>query len=427
MTLSLEKAAGPLVGTVSVPGDKSLAHRAALFSALAEGESVVAGFPDSGVSRAMLGALKSLGVESALHDGILKVKGNGYRPFPVQGACAYCGNSATTIRLLAGAVAGTGSSAVLDGSEGLRRRPMSRVTDPLSSMGAVVSAVEGHAPLSFSPAVLHGENILLPVASAQVKSCVILAALGAEGETVVKEPSRSRDHTERMLRAMGADISQGSDGAVVVKPLTSPLAPLSCSLPGDASSAAFLFAAAAIVPGSRVTVTSVGVNSGRIGFLNALAEMGASVEYANRREIAGEPVADVTVAYATLHGIEISSSAVVDMIDEFPVFATVAAFAEGESVVRDAIELRYKESDRIAAIVSRFSALGAEVEERQDGFSIHGGTLKGGKVDALGDHRIAMASALCALRCPVTVENAEILNESFPSFVSSLESLEKGK
>jgi len=303
---------------------------------------------------------------------------------------------------------------------------MGRVTEPLAVMGARVTTTEGRAPLAFAPARLHGVDHALPVASAQVKSALILAALGAQGPSRIGEPAPSRDHTERMLRAMGADVAVASDGAVTVHPLTRPLAPLNGTLPGDASSAAFLLAAAALVPGSHVTVRNVGLNPGRTGFLEVLAAMGAQVVTANERQEMGEPVGDVTLVAAPLHGVTIGGDLVVRMIDEFPVLATVACFAEGETLVRDATELRYKESDRIAAIVTQFRALGARVEERPDGFAIRGGGLAGGTADGSGDHRIAMSTALCGLRAPVSVTGAEILDESFPGFVATLAALRAG-
>lgn len=421
MTLSLDPAIRPMQGRVTLPGDKSLAHRAALFAALAEGSSTIRNYPDSGVTRAMRGALESLGVPSRLEDGVLTLSGNGLRPFPRSGALANCGNSGTTIRLLAGAVAATRSAAVLDGSAGLRKRPMNRIADPLRLMGAVISTTDGHAPLTLSPAPLHGMNYTLPVASAQVKSCLELAALGADAPVTLHEPGPSRDHTARMLRAMGATVV--SAGLTETVHPASVLRPLNGTLPGDISSAAFLLAAAAIVPGSRITVVDVGINPTRTGVLDVLSAMDARITTANEHVEFGEPIGDVTLEAAPLHGVEIAGDLVVRSIDEFPAIAAVAAFAEGDTVVRGAEELRYKETDRVAAIVAQLGALGAEVEERPDGFSVRGGTLKGGTARANGDHRLAMSMALCGLRAPVAVEGAEILNESFPEFESLLSSL----
>lgn len=410
MTLSFKRPAVPLSGTLSLPGDKSLAHRAALFASLAEGTSVIENYPDSGVTRAMRQALETLGVPSVWTDGVLRVEGNGFRAYPCAGQTVYCGNSGTTFRLLAGALAATGTAATLDGSEGLRRRPMDRIAEPLRLMGARIDTTEGHAPVTIHPAALHGVTYHVPVASAQVLSCLQLAALGAETPCVFTTPGPVRDHTERMLREMGGQ---------------PPFKPLCGILPGDISSAAFLLVAAAIVPGSRITLTHVGLNPTRTGVLDILSAMGARLTFSNEQETFGEPVGDVTLEAAPLHGVEIGGDLVVRTIDEFPALAVAAACAEGVTLVRDAAELRYKESDRIAALVTQLSALGAAIEERPDGFAVRGGTLRGGTVRAGGDHRLAMSMALCGLVAPepVVVEEAEILTESFPSFVPSLAAL----
>lgn len=433
MKLQLTVQDRPLTGTVTVPGDKSLAHRVALFGALAEGESVVGNYPDSGVTRAMRGALETLGVPSSLETNTFRIVGHGFRPFPNAGVTVDCGNSATTIRLLAGALAGTKSEATLDGSVGLRKRPMDRIAEPLRAMGASVETTRGCAPLRISPVPLHPIGYDLPQASAQVLSCLQLAALGTNGECRFTVPGPVRDHTARMLCAMGAEVQDdgetsfvqalGTFGPVSGRPYPMSLKPLRGVLPGDMSSAAFLFAAAAIVPGSRVTVCDVDVNPTRTGFLDLLAKMGAEVRYANPREELGEPVADVTVAARPLKGISVRGDVVVRAIDEFPAFAVVAACAEGATRVRDARELRYKETDRIAAICTQLKALGVKVSEEPDGFTVWGGTLKGGTAQAHGDHRLAMSMALLGLRAPVIVEGAEILNESFPSFVPTLQHL----
>ena len=433
MELSLPAAVCPLAGRVAVPGDKSIAHRVALFAALADGESVAGNYPDSGVTRAMRNALASLGVPSALEDGVLRITGKGHLQ---PNATVYCGNSATTFRLLAGVLAATGTQATLDGSEGLRRRPMERIAEPLRLMGADVSTTDGHAPLVFRPAPLHGIDYTLPVASSQVLSCLQLAALGADGASTFRVPGPVRDHTTRMLRVMGARIEE--DGLTTrVYPLRSleslkslgALKPLNGTLPGDISSAAFLLVAAAIVPGSRITVTDVGLNPTRTGILDVLSDMGASISISNMRETFGEPSGDVTLASAPLRGISIGGDLVVRSIDEFPAIAVAAAFADGTTTVRDAEELRYKESDRISAIVAQLRALGADVMETPDGFSIRGGTVRGGTARANGDHRLAMSMALCGLRAPepVVVAGAEILNESFPEFTAKLAALHCGE
>ncbi|MDR2849697.1 MAG: 3-phosphoshikimate 1-carboxyvinyltransferase [Verrucomicrobiota bacterium] len=421
-------AAGPLSGELLLPGDKSLSHRAALFAALAEGESVIDRFLVSGVTRAMLNALTALGVDWRLDGARLTVRGRGLRGFVPPSAPLDCGNSATTLRLLAGALAAAGTPCVLDGSAGLRKRPMNRITEPLQRMGAPITTPDGCAPLALAARAearpLNAADLSLPVASAQVKSCLILAALAADGMTVIREPGPSRDHTERMLSAMGADI-RVEGLAVSVAPLAHPLAPLRLTLPGDISSAAFLLVAAALVPGSSVFVRDVGINPTRTGILDVLRKMGARVAVENPRVVAGEPVGDIRLTAAPLQAVCVGGDTVVRMIDEFPVFAVAACFAEGVTEVRDAEELRYKETDRISVLCGELQALGVKLTERRDGFTIQGGTLSGGVCEAHGDHRLAMSLALAGLAAPssVTVRHAEILNESFPDFVSQIRAL----
>ena len=420
----------PLAGDFRLPGDKSLSHRAALFAALAEGPSVIDRFPDSGVTRAMLGALTGLGVAWTLEGERLTIEGRGLRGFAPPDAPLDCGNSATTIRLLAGALAAAGTPCVLDGSDGLRKRPMDRITEPLRRMGVPVAADDNRAPLTLAARdaanPLKAMDYTLPVASAQVKSCLILAALGADGVTVLREPGPSRDHTERMLSAMGADIRWG-EGAVEVAPLAGPLAPLNLELPGDISSAAFLLVATALVAESSVTIRGVGINPTRTGILDVLREMGARITVENERVVAGEPVGDIRLESAPLRAVSVGGDTVVRMIDEFPVFAVAACFAEGVTEVRDAEELRYKETDRISVLCGELRALGAEVEERRDGFTIRGGTIKGGVCEARGDHRLAMSLALAGVglsaRGSVTVRGAEIVAESFPDFAEYMRKL----
>lgn len=422
-------APSPLSGEILLPGDKSLSHRAALFAALAQGESVIDRFLVSGVTRAMLDALTALGIRWTLDGTRLSVSGNGLRGFSAPSAPLFCGNSATTIRMLTGALAAAGTPCVLDGSDGLRKRPMNRITDPLRAMGVPVTTPDGCAPLTLAArdasAPLRAADYTLPVASAQVKSCLILAALAADGPSTFREPGPSRDHTERMLAAMGADIRADAPLTVRVAPLARPLAPLNLKLPGDISSAAFLLVAAALVPGSDILIRDVGLNPTRTGILDVLAEMGAHLTIGNRRDIAGEPVGDIRLAAAPLRAVKVSGDTVVRMIDEFPVFAVAACFAEGVTEVRDAEELRYKETDRISVLCGELRALGVRLEEHRDGFTIYGGTLAGGTCEARGDHRLAMSLALAGLAAPapVTVRRAEILNESFPDFVPQLRAL----
>ena len=418
----------PLAGDLLLPGDKSLSHRAALFAALAEGTSTIDRFLVSGVTHAMLHALTALGVDWHLEGTRLTVHGNGLRGFKQPAAPLFCGNSATTLRMLAGALSAAGTACVLDGSSGLRKRPMNRITEPLQRMGVPISTPNNCAPLTLAARdakqPLQAADYTLPVASAQVKSCLILAALAAEGVTTLREPGPSRDHTERMLSAMGADI-RSKNQAVSITPLARPLAPLNLTLPGDISSAAFLLVANAIVPGSSLLIRDVGINPTRTGILEVLQAMGARIAVDNPRVIAGEPVGDIRLTAAPLKALHVCGDTVVRMIDEFPVFAVAACFASGVTEVRDAEELRFKETDRISVLCAELKKLGVKLEEHRDGFTIHGGTLTGGACEARGDHRLAMSLALAGLAAPspVTVHHAEILSESFPDFAQQLRAL----
>jgi 3-phosphoshikimate 1-carboxyvinyltransferase len=417
-----------LEGEIRLPGDKSLSHRASLFAALAEGESVIERFLVSGVTRMMLNALTSLHIPWSLTGDTLVVTGRGLQGFREPASPINCGNSATTIRLLAGALAASGTPCVLDGSEGLRKRPMGRITEPLMRMNVPITATLGCAPLHLmrrdAEHPLHAVDYTLPVASAQVKSCVILATLAADACSTIREPGPSRDHSERMLSAMGADI-RWSSGVVEICPLTRALKPLHIALAGDISSAAFLLVAAAIVPGSSICIREVGLNPTRTGILDALRKMGALITIDNARMVAGEPVGDIHLVSNALKAITVSGDLVVRMIDEFPAFAIAACYAEGVTVVRDARELRYKETDRIDILCGELRKLGVQLEMYDDGFAIHGKTLKGGVVDGAGDHRIAMSLAVAGLASPepVIVQHAEILNESFPDFVTRIHAL----
>ncbi len=427
MHKTLSKRHAPLIGSYRPEGDKSLSHRALLFAALAEGESVIQRFLIGGVTKAMLRCLKALGVAWTLDEAThtLTVQGVGLHGFKTPDEPLNCGNSATTFRLLAGAIAGAGIACTLDGSEGLRKRPMKRIVEPLRMMGATLTAAgepeSCTAPLVFTPSTLGSLNYVLPVASAQVKSCLLLAALSGNAPSAFLEPGPSRDHTERMLSSMGARVKGLSDGyGAVVLPQETPLKPLHIALAGDISSAAFLIVAATVIPGSEFLIESVGINPTRTGILDALIAMGADITLENEQTMAGEPVADIRVRAAKLQGTSIAGDLVVRMIDEFPAFMIAAACAEGETVVREAAELRTKESDRIAIMTAELRALGVAIEEYPDGFRICGqGTIAGGAtVQAHGDHRVAMSLALAALvaEAPVTIDGFEMLNESFPDF-----------
>lgn len=423
----------PLSGTISLPGDKSLSHRAALFAAMAEGISVIDRFLDSGVTRVMLHALKALGVEWELRDNCrLVVTGRGLHGFKKPLFRLHCGNSATTIRMLAGALAASGTPCTLDGFAGLRKRPMNRIVEPLRLMGELVATPNGCAPMTLPgrdpDRPLRPLHYALSIASAQVKSCLILAALSASGDSVIFEPGPSRDHTERMLASMGAPVRTIAPQTIRVSPLRKPLAPLVIELPGDISSAAFLIVAALLVPGSSVTIRDIGLNRTRTGILDALRGMGAKITVQSSHVRSGEPVGDLLVEAAPLRGIRIGDASVVRMIDEIPVLAVAACFAEGRTEIREAGELRYKETDRIASLCRELTKLGARVEEKTDGLVIHGGTLRGGDCDSCGDHRLAMALTVAGLASPqpVTVHHAQAVRESFPGFTDALHSLGVG-
>jgi len=425
----------PLTGCVELPGDKSVSHRAALFAALALGESSFKNFLIAGVTNNMLQALSDLGIEWELDQDNLKVKGQGIASWHTPVKPLDCGNSATTMRLLAGALAATGTAARLDGSSGLRQRPMQRVVTPLQKMAVPISASEGgKAPLvlSYRPLEDHLKAIdfSMPVASAQVKTAIMLAALVADGQTIIREPGPSRDHSERMLASMGARISSIREDPIIsttISPLAGQaLQPLHMSIPGDFSSAAFLLVAALITPGSEIKLCNVGLNPTRTGLLDALIAMGAQVQISNLVEEQGEPVGDLVVKYGPLKAIEVNGPMVVRMIDEFPVFAIATTSAEGVTIVRQAAELRNKESDRIAVLCRNLKKIGVQVEELPDGFVIQGGShSSGGTINAHGDHRMAMAFAVAGLTAdsPIYINGAEMIAESFPGFVDSLGSL----
>lgn len=411
-----------LTGRTSVPGDKSISHRAVLFGMLAQGTSRVRGWLAAGDTEASLRAVQGLGVRVE-RDGLHELTLHGGTLIQPDAPLDLV-NAGTGIRLLAGIMAGQAFPSVLDGSEQLRKRPMKRIIDPLAQMGAKIEAENMRAPMRFAPADLQGIEYAMPVASAQVKSAVLLAGLFAEGETTVIEPGPARDHTERMLAAMGADLS--IDGARVTIRSGRSLQPLDLSVPGDFSSAAFLMVAASIVPGSDVTITHVNLNRTRTGLLDVLQEMGASIDVTETGDEAGEPVGDIRVRHSQLKGIEIGGEIVVRMIDEFPVLMVAALQAEGETVVRDAAELRVKETDRIAVMSAELRALCAEITETEDGFRITGPqSLTGGQVDGHDDHRVAMSLAVAGLAAAegVTITGAKCAGDSFPGFAETLASL----
>ena len=424
------KPGGALRGEVTAPGDKSIAHRALIAAALAEGESRIVGLDPLDDALRTLGALQACGVNAAwVAPRELRVEGRGLRGLRAPAGPLNCGLSGTTMRLLSGVLAGQPLSATLDGLEPLRRRPMARITDPLRLMGARIEGPSaGHyAPFTIHGGELHGVDYALPVASAQVKSALLLAALNAEGETTLREPAPSRDHTERLLRALGAPV-QALGGGVIRAARAQGWPGREFALPGDISGAAFLLTAAILVPGSQVLVRACGVNPSRRAVLDVLRAMGARLTLLDERDMgdSGEPVADLVAVPAALHGLEIGGGQIPNLIDELPILAVAATQAQGVTTVRDAQELRVKETDRIAALASELGRLGARIEPTADGFVIEGPTpLRGARVDAHGDHRMAMALAVAGLAADgeTVISGAECIAKSYPGFVEALQGL----
>ncbi|HVI26562.1 MAG TPA: 3-phosphoshikimate 1-carboxyvinyltransferase [Xanthomonadaceae bacterium] len=408
----------PLRGALGVPGDKSVSHRAVMLAAIADGDSRVDGFLEGEDTRATAAILARLGVEIATPaPGVRLVRGVGLHGLRAPSAPLDCGNAGTGMRLLAGLLAGQRFDSALTGDPSLSRRPMGRVIEPLARMGARIDAEAGLPPLRIHGGqALHGIDYALPVASAQVKSALLLAGLYAHGETRIREPHPTRDYTERMLRAFGWPIAFAAGEARLSGGHR--LRATDVVVPADFSSAAFFLVAASVVPGSDLLLRRVGLNPRRTGLLQALRAMGADIVESDPGEQGGEPVADLRVRHAPLRGIEVPPALVPDMIDEFPALFVAAACAQGTTLVRGAAELRVKESDRIAAMAQGLRALGIEVAEMPDGAAIKGGRLRGGMVDSHGDHRIAMAFAVAAQRADGEVRIGDVANvaTSFPGF-----------
>jgi 3-phosphoshikimate 1-carboxyvinyltransferase len=420
---------GPLRGTLRPPSDKSVSHRAALIAAMGEGETTIEGYLDAADTRSTLAAVEALGAEvegaGAKEVGAtLRLRGVGLRG--ATAATIDVGNAGTLLRLLPGWLAGqeTGSW-TLDGDDSIRLRPVDRIATPLGLMGARVECREDRLPpLRIEAAPLHGVEYELPVASAQIKSCLLFAGLLAEGETRIVEPLPSRDHSERMLAAAGAEIERG-DGEVTVRPATL-LEPGEIVVPADFSSAAFFIVASLLVPGSDVSLVGVGLNPTRTGLLSILGRMGAEIEVEPDGERGGEPSGRLRIRPAQLRGAEVGGAEIPLAIDELPLVALAACFAEGETTIREAGELRRKESDRIATVSEALAALGASVETSEDGMRIAGqGGLRGGAIDSHGDHRIAMLGAIAGLASSegVEVTGMDAAAVSYPGFVADLTSL----
>ncbi|MBI4306555.1 MAG: 3-phosphoshikimate 1-carboxyvinyltransferase [Chloroflexi bacterium] len=418
-----------LRGTVTPPGDKSISHRASMFNAVANGVARVTNYSTGQDCASTLRVLRGLGVRieaSPAADGrgdTLTVHGVGMHGFKEPDDILDAGNSGTTTRLVSGLLAGRPFQAIVTGDASIRSRPMGRVIEPLRKMGATINARKDGtlAPIVFQGGQLRGIDYEMPVASAQVKSCLLLAGLRAEGRTLLRQPALSRDHTERMLTAMGASV--GSDGlSVWVEP--GELRSLDVEVPGDVSSAAFWLVAASIHPDAEVVVANVGLNPSRTGVISILRRMGADLEIRDERTVAGEPVGDIVARTSRLRGVDISGDIVPILIDEIPVLSVAAAIAKGDTVVRDAAELRVKETDRIRATAAWLTSAGVSVEESRDGMTIHGaGRLRGAACRSYDDHRIAMSLAIAGLvsEGPMHIEGAGAADISYPTFWRDLE------
>ena len=417
------KITGPatqLVGEVQLSGDKSISHRALLHAALSPEESRLNNILRAGVTTAMIDCLRELGVKIQEKNGNLIVRGGKWiqpnKPLN-------CGNSATTMRLLMGALAGQPITAELTGTIGLQRRPMGRVARPLREMGASISS--DNAPLVIKGGNLHGIIHNSEAASAQVKAALLLAALQAKGESTIHQPGPSRDHSERMLRELGIKLKT-DDHSVTIQPSEKSLAATNISVPGDCSSAAFLIAAAVLVPGSKVTLRNIGINPTRTGMLDVLSSMGADISVLYNGESGGEPTGDILVKHSNLKSTTVQGETVIRMIDEFPIFTVIATQSEGTTTVKDAAELRIKESDRISSLLEELRKMGIKFTEYTDGYTIVGPQiLNPAQLESHGDHRMAMSLAIAGMIAQGCTEitHSEVVDESFPEYTKTFSQL----
>ncbi len=419
---------GVLHGSIRVPGDKSISHRSIIMGAIAEGTTHIEGFLEGEDSLATLKAFRAMGVEiSEPHNGSLSIQGVGMHGLQAPSQALDMGNSGTAMRLLCGLLAAQKFPSVLVGDESLSSRPMKRVTDPLRSMGAKIELEDGGvAPIRIRPSELTAINYEMPVASAQVKSCLLLAALYIDGASTVTEPAPCRNHTELMLQGFGypLEVAGNAAGNKVTIRGGGKLKACDIDVPADISSAAFFLVGACIAPESDLTLRHVGINPTRVGVINILRAMGANIEFLKQYEVGGEAVADIRVRYAPLHGINIPVDQVSLAIDEFPALFIAAACAEGTTVLSEAEELRVKESDRIQAMADGLAILGVKHEVKPDGIIITGSTIGGGEIDSKGDHRIAMAFTIAALAAEkeITILDCDNVATSFPGFAELAQS-----
>lgn len=420
----------PLNGKLTIPGDKSISHRAVMIGSLATGKTVIDNFLDGEDCLRTIEIFKQLGVSIEQNNTNVVIESKGYHHFTEPKEPLYFGNSGTTARLMLGILSGLPFHTVSYGDPYLTVRPMDRVVTPLRTMGAKIDGREGgqFLPLSIRGGNLQPVTYDIPVKSAQVKSALLLAGLFASGKTVIRELAKTRDHTENMLRAAGANVE--IDGYSVSIKGKQSLNALSISVPGDISSAAFFLVAATIVPNSEITLKQIGLNETRTGILDVLDAMGAHVTISNKRSSGGEPIGDVNVSYSQLRGVTIDAPLIPRLIDELPIIALLATQAEGTTIIKDAEELRVKETDRIKATVETLQTLGANIEETDDGMIIQGKTdLNGGKIKGYGDHRMAMMGVIASLISSSTVEIDDVssITISYPSFFSHLQSLTNGE
>lgn len=418
----------PLKGELRVPGDKSISHRGVMLGSLAQGTTAVTNFLEGADCLSTINCFRSMGIDISRTEKEILIHGKGLHGLSAPSSCLDVGNSGTTMRLLSGILAGQRFSSELTGDASIRKRPMTRVIAPLSLMGGCVESLSGNglAPLRITGRPLKGMHYQSPVSSAQVKSCVLLAGLYADGQTSVTEPFLSRNHSELMLRSFGAKISsKGTTATVEPEPI---LIGQKVEVPGDISSAAYFIAAALLIPGSELLIQNVGINPTRDGILKVCASMGAKIEILNSHTCCGEEVADLLVRHSSLKGTVIEGALIPTLIDELPVLSVLAAFAEGTTIIRDAQELKVKESNRLDIMVHHLTAMGADVEPTEDGMIITGGKpLHGGVLDSYLDHRIAMAFAVAGMVAEGETEitRADCVDISYPDFYKDLEKLKK--
>jgi 3-phosphoshikimate 1-carboxyvinyltransferase len=416
MQKKVSKLNKPLNGQITIPADKSISHRAVMFSSLAKGKSIIRNFSDGQDPLSTLKIFNQLGIESNISENEIIINSKGYlkaSELPLD-----CGNSGTTMRLISGVLAGQNFNSTLIGDESLSKRPMKRIIEPLTQMGAIINSNDYKAPLEIVGQNLQAINYNSKIASAQVKSCILLAGLGVnEGITSVTEPYLSRNHTELMLKSMGANISTSGTTISIQK---SELSPIEIDICGDISSAAYFIVSALIIPNSKIILKNVGLNPTRTGILDVAKKMGASITILDKKEICNEEIGDIQIEYSELQGCEISGEIIPRLIDEIPIIAVLATQANGQTIIKDAQDLRNKESDRITAIVTELKKLGANIEETSDGMIINGKCklLGNTKVETYHDHRLAMSLYVAGLICEkeILINEFEWVNISFPTF-----------